>query len=275
MQKIKKGHILHYIFLIIVAIVMVVPFIWMILTAFKTQTESTQINPFIIFPTKWRLDAFINVSTKINFLRLYVNTLLMIFWRVVCAIITSSMAGYAFARLNFKGKNIAFGLVLFQMMVPGQIFIIPQYLMLSKIKMLNTIFSLVFPGLVSAFGAFLMRQAFFGVPKELGEAARLDGCNIGQTFLFIMFPLVKSSSVALAIFTALFGYKELLWPLIANTNDNKMPLASALAKLNGQFSSNYPELMAASVIACVPMIILYLIFQKQFIEGVASSGSKL
>lgn len=271
----KKMRILQYIILIIGAIVMLVPFIWMILTAFKTQTESTQMNPFIIFPSLWRLDAFINTSTKINFIRLYFNTLLMIFWRIACAAITSSMAGYAFAQLNFRGKNIAFGLVLFQMMVPGQIFIIPQYLMLSKIGMLNTTFSLVFPGLVSAFGTFLMRQAFMSLPKDLGEAAKLDGCNIGQTFLFVMFPLVKSSITALGIFTALFGYKELLWPLIANTNDNTMPLASALAKLNGQFSSNYPELMAASVIACIPMIILYLIFQKQFMEGIATSGGKL
>lgn len=276
MQKTeKKWHLLQYIVLIIGAVVMLVPFIWMILTAFKTQSESTQMNPFIIFPSMWRLDAFINTSTKINFIRLYFNTFSMIFWRIICATITSCMAGYAFAQLNFKGKNIAFGLVLFQMMVPGQIFIIPQYLMLNKINMLNTTFSLVFPGLVSAFGMFLIRQAFMGLPRDLGEASKLDGCSIGQTFLFVMCPLVKSSITALSIFTALFGYKELLWPLIANTNDNTMPLASALAKLNGQFSSNYPELMAASVIACVPMILLYLIFQKQFIEGIATSGSKL
>jgi len=185
------------------------------------------------------------------------------------------MAGYAFGRLKFKGRDLCFSLVLFQMMVPAQIFIIPQYLMLSKVNMLNTIFSLIFPGLVTAFGTFLMRQAFMGLPKDLEEAARLDGCNIGQTFLHVMAPLTKSSMVALAIFTALFGYKELLWPLIANTNENTMPLASALAKLQGQFSSNYPELMAASVIACVPMIVLYLFFQRQFIEGIATSGGKL
>lgn len=267
--------VLKYSILIIGAIVMITPFIWMILTAFKSQTETTQMSPFVIFPSEWRWDGFKNVWSKMNFTKLYINTLLMIFWRIFCAVITSVMAGYAFARLNFKGKNFAFGLVLFQMMVPGQIFVVPQYLMLSKLNLLNTIFSLVFPGMVSAFGTFLMRQAFLSLPKSLEEASRLDGCNIGQTFFFIMAPLVKSATVALSIFTALFGYKELLWPLIANTNDNKMPLSSALAKLNGQFSANYPELMAASVFACIPMIVLYLIFQKQFIEGVASSGSKL
>ncbi|MFT4147028.1 MAG: carbohydrate ABC transporter permease [Mobilitalea sp.] len=274
-KRSKKSYLLIYVILIIGAFVMIIPFIWMILTAFKTQTEATQMNPFLIFPKSWKFSAFINTATKMNFVLLYFNTLMMIFLRILCAAVTSSMAGYAFARLNFKGKNIAFNLVLFQMMVPGQIFIIPQYLMLSKVNLLNTIFSLVFPGLVSAFGVFLMRQAYMSLPKDLEEAARLDGCNIGQTFLYIMAPLTKSSTVALSIFTALFAYKELLWPLIANTNDNKMPLASALAKLNGQFSANYPELMAASVIACIPMIVLYLIFQKQFIEGVATSGSKL
>jgi multiple sugar transport system permease protein len=221
------------------------------------------------------LNAFVDVSRKISFVRLYLNTIGMIIGRIFCAVVTACMAGYAFGRLRFKGRDFCFSLVLFQMMVPGQIFIIPQYLMLSKIGMLNTMFSLIFPGLVTAFGTFLMRQAFMGMPRDLEEAARLDGCNIGQTFLFIMAPLAKSSMVALGIFTALFGYKELLWPLIANTNDKMMPLASALAKLQGQFSSNYPELMAASVIACVPMIVIYLLFQRHFIEGIATSGGKL
>lgn len=272
-NKILK--ILKYIVLIIGAVCMIIPFIWMILTAFKTTTEATQMNPFVLLPKHWKPDAFMNVSEKMNFVKLYINTLLMIAGRILCAVVTACMAGYAFGRLHFKGKNICFGLVLFQMMVPAQIFIIPQYLMLSKVNLLNTTFSLVFPGIVTAFGTFLMRQAFMGMPKDLEEAARLDGCNIGQTFLYIMAPLTKSSMVALSIFTALFGYKELLWPLIANTNENTMPLASALAKLQGQFSSNYPELMAASVIACVPMIVLYLFFQRQFIEGIATSGGKL
>lgn len=271
----RTAKIVIYVILILGAICMIVPFCWMILTAFKTTTESTQMNPFVIFPKKWQFDAFINVSGKMDFVRLYINTLLMIAGRIICAVVTACMAGYAFGRLHFKGRNFCFGLVLFQMMVPSQIFILPQYLMLSKINMLNTIFSLIFPGLVTAFGTFLMRQAFMGLPKGLEEAARLDGCNIGQTFLYVMAPLTKSSMVALGIFTALFGYKELLWPLIANTNETTMPLASALAKLQGQFSSNYPELMAASVIACVPMILIYLLFQRQFIEGVATSGGKL
>ena len=201
--------------------------------------------------------------------------MVLIIGRVICAVLTATMAGYALGRLNFMGKGLAFSLVLFQMMVPSQIFIIPQYLMVSKLGMLNTSFALIFPGLVTAFGTFLLRQAFMGLPGELEEAARLDGCNIFQTFIYVMAPLTKSSMVALGIFTALFGYKDLMWPLVVNIEQTTMPLSAALAKLQGQFTANYPELMAASLLACIPMIVIYIIFQKQFIEGIATSGGKL
>ena len=263
------------IFLILVSITMLVPFIWMVLTSFKTVTEATQVNPFVIFPKVWRTDAFKSVMENMNFILLYKNTLLMIVFRVLCAVVTATTAGYAFARLNFKGKNFAFSLVLFQMMVPSQIFLIPQYLMISKMNMLDTMFALVFPGLVTAFGTFLLKQAFMSLPRDLEEAARLDGCNIGQTFLFVMLPLARSSMVALGIFTALFAYKDLMWPMIVNKDKNLMVLSSALAQMQGQYVTKFPELMAASLIACVPMIIIFLIFQKQFIQGIATSGGKL
>lgn len=254
---------------------MLVPFVWMILTAFKSATEATQIDPFVIFPKKWLTDAFVSVSGKMNFVKLYLNTLLLILGRVVCAVVTASLAGYALGRLEFKGKKLCFALVMFQMMVPVQIFIIPQYLMVSKMGLLNTTFSLVFPGIVTAFGTFLLRQSYMALPKDLEEAARLDGCNIPQTFFYIMAPLTRSGMVALGIFTALFAYKDLMWPLVSNPDQGAMPLSAALAKLQGQFAANYPELMAASLLACVPMVVLYIIFQKQFIEGIATSGGKL
>ena len=274
-NKEKIMTVLIQLILIIVAITMLTPFVWMILTAFKTVTESTSVDPFVIFPEVWRTDAFKTVVESMNFIILYKNTLLLILIRVVLAVLTATMAGYAFGRLNFKGRDLAFSLVLIQMMVPSQIFIIPQYLMVSKLNMLNTMFALVFPGMVTAFGTFLLRQAFKGLPNDLEEAARLDGCNIGQTFLYIMAPLTRSSMVALGIFTAVFAYKELMWPMIVNTDKNKLVLSSALAQIQGQYTSKFPELMAASLIACIPMVVLYIIFQKQFIEGIATSGGKL
>ncbi len=271
----KFTTVLIHVILVIFSIIMMVPFLWMILTSFKSVTEATQVNPFVIFPSVWKTDAFSTVWNNMNFLLLYKNTLLLIFWRVVCAVLTATLAGYAFGRLEFKGKNVMFSLVLFQMMIPAQIFIIPQYLMVSGMGMTNTIFALVFPGMVTAFGTFLLKQAYMGLPASLEEAARLDGCNIFQTFLHIMSPLTRSSMVALGIFTAVFAYKDLMWPLVVNSSSTKMPLSAALTTMQGQYTSNYPQLMAASLIACVPMIVLYLIFQKQFIEGIATSGGKL
>lgn len=274
-RKRKLKILLIHLILILVSLTMLVPFFWMILTSFKSITEATSVNPFVIFPKKWRTDAFRTVFQNMNFLLLYRNTLLLIFFRVLCAVVTATLAGYAFARLHFPGRDFAFSLVLFQMMVPNQVFLIPQYLMVSKIGILNSIFALVFPGMVTAFGTFLLRQGFMSLPNDLEEAARLDGCNIGQCFLFVMMPLMRSSMVALGIFTALFAYKDLMWPLIVNTDKDMLVLSSALAKMQGQYVVKFPELMAASLIACLPMIILYIFFQRQFIEGIATSGGKL
>lgn len=274
-KKKSYSNILIHVFLILGAIVMVFPFLWMVLTSLKTVTESTSMNPYVIFPSIPQWDNFITVWKNNNFIQLYMNTFLMMILRVVCAVLFSAMAAYAFARLNFPGKNVLFGIVLFQMMVPVQIFIIPQYLMVDQLHMRNTIFALLFPGLVSAFGTFLLRQFFMGLPKELEESARLDGCNIWKTFWKIMLPLTKSGLVALAIFTALFAFKDLMWPLIVNNQSDSATLSSALSKIQSAYSVKYPELMAASVLAIWPMMLIYIIFQKQFIEGIATSGGKL
>jgi len=271
----KTTNAVIFALLVIGSISMLIPFLWMILTAFKTQTEATSINPFIIFPSRFNLDSFSAITSNMPFGLLYFNTLVLIAGRVLCAVLTAAMAGYALGRLNFAGKAVCFGLVLFQMMVPSQIFILPQYLMVSGLGMLNSHFALLFPGLVTAFGTFLLRQSFMTLPKDMEEAARIDGCNIGQTFLFIMMPLVRSGMVALGIFTALFAFKDLMWPLIVNFKQKTIPLSAALAKLQGQFSTNFPELMAASILAIIPMIVIYLIFQKQFIQGIATTGGKL
>ncbi len=265
-----------YIILIIMAVIMLVPFVWMILTALKTNQEAISVSPCYIFPHNgWHWETFGEVWKSYNFVLLYKNTLLMIFFRVVFACLTATMAGYAFGRLNFPGKNFLFSLVLIQMMIPSTIFIIPQYLMVSKLGWLNTCAGLVFPGMVTAFGTYLLKTGYQGLPKDLEEAAGIDGCNIGQRFLRIMMPLTRSSMVSLGIFTALFAFKDLMWPMIVCSSVQTTTLAAGLAKAQGQYSSNYPQMMAAAVLAVVPMIIIYVIFQKQFVEGIATSGGKL
>lgn len=269
----KRMTAFTYAALIAGSIIMIFPFVWMILTSFKTVPESMAVPPTIL-PKQITAANFKEALSSLPFLKLYLNTTLMILFRVLCAIAFSSMAGYAFAMLEFRGKKLLFAVVLVQMSLPSQIFIIPQYQMVAKMGMANTIFALVFPGIVSAFGVFFLRQSYLGIPKEIAEAAYLDGCNQWQTFIKVMFPLTGTSVAALTIFTAVFAYSDLMWPLVVNSDLNMMTLSSGLATLRGQFSTNFPVLMAGSLLAMLPMVILYLIFQKQFVEGIASTGGK-
>ena len=269
----KIGKAVTYAALILGSVIMIFPFVWMLLTSSKTIPESIAVPP-VIFPSHWMLDNFVEAVESLPFVSMYFNTIVMILFRVLFAVGFSSMAGYAFAKLKFRGKNLLFSIVLIQMMLPGQIFIIPQYQMVAKLGIANSIAGLVFPGVVSAFGTFFLRQAYMGIPNEVAEAAYLDGCSQWQTFTKIMFPLTSSSVAALTVFTAVFAYSDLMWPLVVNTDLNMMTLSSGLASLRGQFTTNFPVLMAGSLLAMLPMVVLYLFFQKQFIEGIAMTGGK-
>ena len=275
MEKLNnRRKVLIHILLIIGSLLMVLPFVWMILTSGKTLAESVKIPP-TIFPERFQWNNFSVVLDKLPFVAFYINTFLMIAFRILGSVLFSAMAAYACARLEFPGKNTFFSLVLLQMMIPTQIFIVPQYLLVQKMNLLNSVPALVLPGIVSAFGTFLLRQFFLGLPDELEEAAKLDGCNVWQTFFKIMLPLAKSGLIALAIFTGLFAFKDLMWPLVVNMSMDKMTLSSGLANLQGQYTTHYPQLMAGSLLAIWPMILLFIIFQKKFIEGIATSGGKL
>lgn len=273
MKSLRKKNILIYAVLIIMAFIMILPFIWTILTSFKTQSEALKVPPQIL-PSSWSLKSYKAVMEVLPFGKFFINTLLMVFFRIIGSVFFSALAAYAFARLEFPFKNALFMLVLLQMMVPSQIFILPQYMIVSRLGWLDSVKALVLPGVVSTFGTFLLRQVFMGLPKDLEEAATLDGCSIWKTFWIIMLPLAKSGLVSVGIFTALFAWKDLMWPLIVNMSLDKMTLSSGLVNLMGQTYVDYPQLMAGSLIAIVPMIVLFMIFQKQFVEGVATSGTK-
>ena len=269
----RKGKTLTHVVLILGSFIMLFPFVWMILTSLKTNEESLRIPP-TLFPEALNWSNYNVVMGELPFGTLYINTLLMMFWRVVCAVVFSSMAGFAFAKLKFPGKRVLFFIVLTQMMLPNQIYLIPQYQMLSSLRQLNSIFALVFPGLVSAFGTFFLRQFYMSLPNDLMEAAVIDGCNVGQAFVRILMPLTKTALIALGIFTALFAYSDMMWPLICNTNMNKMTLSAGLSSLKGLNDTRYPIMMAGATLAMVPMMVIYLIFQRQFIEGIALTGLK-
>ena len=272
--KIKKGNILVYLVLILGSVLMIFPFIWMISTSFKTVPETTLIPPTLLPASFSNTAAYEQVTKSLPFFNLYFNTIMMIVIRVICAVVFSSMAAYAFAKVNFPLKNLFFMIVLSQLMFPAQVFILPQYEMISALGKTDSLFALVFPALVSAFGTFFLRQPYIGIPDDLLEAARIDGWGHFRSFISIAFPLTKTAMAALAVFTALFAYGDLMWPLIVNTKLDKLTLSSGLSTLRGQFSVNYPNLMAGSVLAMIPMIIIYIIFQRQFIEGIALTGTK-
>lgn len=253
--------------------VTVFPFLWMVLTSFKTVGEAMQIPP-TFFPKQFLVDAYGQIITALPFARVYLNTIISTVVTTIVQVMFCSMAAYAFARIEFPFKNVIFVLILSVLMVPGHIFLIPQYQIIQKLGLLDTIPALFLPNLFSAFGTFLLRQFFMSLPKELEEAAFLDGCSRYQIFWKIMLPLTKPGIVSLVIFTAKFAWNDFMWPLIVNTSPKMMTLGPALSTLQGQYTTKYPMQMAGAVMAVIPIIVLFFIFQKQFIEGVAQSGIK-
>lgn len=253
--------------------VTVFPFLWMVLTSFKTVGEAMQIPP-TFFPKQFLVDAYGQIITALPFARVYLNTIISTVVTTIVQVMFCSMAAYAFARIEFPFKNVIFVLILSVLMVPGQIFLIPQYQIIQKLGLLDTIPALFLPNLFSAFGTFLLRQFFMSLPKELEEAAFLDGCSRYQIFWKIMLPLTKPGIVSLVIFTAKFAWNDFMWPLIVNTSPKMMTLGPALSTLQGQYTTKYPMQMAGAVMAVIPIIVLFFSFQKQFIEGVAQSGIK-
>lgn len=272
-NKVKSRRLIIYIILLLGLVITLLPFVWMILTSFKTQSEAIKIPP-VIFPKVWNLQNYAAVFEMIPFAKMYLNTAVTALVTIVGQLLICSLAAYAFARIHFPGRDIIFVCLLAVLMVPSSFFILPQYLLIQKAGLLNTLPALFIPYLFSAFGTFLLRQFFMALPDELEDAARLDGCNHLQIYARIMLPLIRSGLVALGILTLRFAWNDLMWPLIVNTSTDKMTLSAGLAFMQGQYITNYPVMMAGAVLAVLPLLILFVIFQKQFVEGIALSGIK-
>ena len=265
--------VLLYVALIFMAFIMLIPFAWMISASLKLEKDVFSF-PIVWIPEDPQWSNYKEIWQKVPLLTGFFNSIKLTVVVTVLQFITSALAAYAFAKVNFPLKNLFFMIVLSQLMFPAQVFILPQYEMISALGKTDSLFALVFPALVSAFGTFFLRQTYMGIPDDLLEAARIDGCGHFRSFISIAFPFTKTAMAALAVFTALFAYGDLMWPLIVNTKLDKLTLSSGLSTLRGQFSVNYPNLMAGSVLAMIPMIIIYIIFQRQFIEGIALTGTK-
>ena len=272
-KKTTTKYLFVHIVLIAGTLLTVFPFLWMIFTSFKGIGETMRIPPTIL-PESLKLDGYKGVLEALPFARVYLNTIIVTVITILGQILFCSMAAFAFARLRFRGKNLIFIIILSVLMVPSQIFIMPQYLIMQKLGVLDSLPALFIQNLCSAFTVFLLRQFFMSLPKELEEAAIVDGCGFFRIYAQIMLPLIKPGIVAVVIFTGKSAWNSFMWPMIANTSPDKMILAPALATLQGQFTTNYPMQMSGAVMSVVPVIVMFFIFQKQFIEGVAHTGVK-
>ncbi|MCG7310792.1 carbohydrate ABC transporter permease [Brachybacterium sp. ACRRE] len=252
---------------------MVFPFLWQILMSLSSTAEVTSVPPTLI-PKELKFDNYLEVFRQIPFLEQFWVTLRVTVLTVVGQVVLCSMAGYAFARMRFFASSVIFAVMLSILMIPNQAYLIPQYQIVQNLGWLDTVQGIVVPTIFSAFGTFLMRQFFVSLPRELEEAARLDGANSFQIFWRVMLPLARPSISALAIVTVLAAWNNLLWPLVVTSRAEHRPLSVGIASLNGQYTIDYPVMMAASLLAMAPILILFILMQRRVIEGLAHSGLK-
>ncbi|MDN4074034.1 MULTISPECIES: carbohydrate ABC transporter permease [Fictibacillus] len=249
-----------------------IPFIWMILSAFKPEMEVMQIPPTFI-PNEFTLENFTNLFENMNFTVYLRNTIIVVLCSFV-GLFLNAMAGYAFAKYQFKGREKLFYLVLATMMIPGQVTMIPVYLILNQLHLTNTMAGIVLPGLVGAFSIFLFRQFMSTIPDELLEAARLDGASEFRVFAQIILPISKPILAVQGILTFIAGWNSFLWPLIIANDEKLYTLSVGLSLLKGQYGGNFALQMAGSTFMVVPIVIIFMLFQKHIIEGYTISGMK-
>ena len=253
--------------------IMAFPFLWQIVMSLSTQAEVQSVPP-TFWPHELQWGNFAAVFQRLPFLAQLQTSVAMTVIQTLAQIVLCTFAGYAFARMRFRARAVLLALVLSILLVPSQVYLLSQYQIVQSLGWLNTLLGIVAPGLFSAFGTFLMRTAFLSLPVELEEAARIDGANPFQVFTRVMVPLVRPSISVLAITTILFSWNLLLWPLVVATQAESMPLSAGLATLAGDRQIDYPVLMAASLMAMAPVLIMFIVLQRRVMEGLASSGLK-
>ncbi|BDZ42275.1 ABC transporter permease [Paraoerskovia sediminicola] len=268
----KTGRWIHLL-LAPVAVLFAIPFVQMFLTAL---TPASQINKFPprFFPETLTLSGFSKLFAESDILNWLGNTIMVSAVAVAGHLVLCSLAGYGFARLKFPGKNIGFLAIVATIMIPTQLLMVPTYILFSRIGLIDTLGAAMVPWLASAFGIFLMRQFFLGLPSELEEAALIDGCTRLQVFFKIILPLAKPALATLAIFTLLSSWNDLVWPLIAINDTSAFTLQLGITNFAGARRTDWSLLMAANVVSTLPLIVFFLFAQKQFIATMSFSGLK-
>ena len=262
-----------YVTLIVGAAIMVIPFVWMIITSFKPLDEIHAYPPtFIVHhPT---IKAYVELFNLIPMGRYFFNSIFVAGTITIANLFFCSLAGYAFAKHQFAGRDKIFMLLLGSLMIPWQVNLIPQFIIIKNLGWLNSYPGLIVPAMSSAFGVFLMRQFIKSIPDDLIDAARIDGCGEFKIFGFIVIPLVKPALAALAIFTFMAQWNNFVWPLVIIKTREMKTLPLALSVLNSQFGDNFAMVMAGAVVATIPVLVVFIFFQKFFVKGITFTGIK-
>lgn len=279
MERSKRKHqiaqkTILYIVLIIIAVIMVIPFLWMLSASVKPDREVFQMNPFVWIPENPRWENYTEIWTKIPMLTFVKNTVFLTIVVTFLQLLTSSFAAYAFAKLQFKGKNGLFLAYIATIAMPWQVYMVPQFLMMRSFGLNDKLLAIICLQAFSAFGVFMMKQFYEGIPNELNEAARIDGMSEYQIYANIMLPLSKPALSTLTIFTFVNTWNDYLGPLIYLKSVDKKTIQLGLKMFISQYSSDYGLIMAGSVLSLIPVIVVFMCLQKYFVEGVASTGLK-
>ena len=265
-----------YAALIALTLLFLLPLIWMLSTAFKTNQEATRIEPTWIpdNPSTDGFNAILKTGEQTPVFRWFLNSMIAALAQAAIVVVTSAMAAYALARLEFRGKRLLTWMILATLFIPPIIFLTPTYLILDKLQWLDSLLAVIFPGAAGAIGVFLLRQFFLSIPKELEEAAALDNAGPWKTFLRVVLPLSKPALATLFLLAFLTNWNDFLLPLFVLFSPESLTLPPGLGLLQGTYTTNYEIIMAGAVVATVPALLLFILAQRFIIEGVASTGIK-
>ncbi len=261
--------------MVFLVLLMVLPFLWMLSTSLKSQQYILQTTPQLI-PDPLTFESYTQLADRVNLGRTFFNSTFVALVTTVGQLVISSMAAYAFSRMEWRGRNTLFVLYLATMMIPSVVLVIPQFILVRSLGWVNSYAALIIPSLSSAFGTFLLRQFFMGLPKDFEEAAFIDGANYFTIFWRVTLPLAQPALATLAIFSFMGSWNAYLWPLFAARREEVMTLPIALATLQAgpRALTEWNMVMAGSVVSVIPILVVYLLAQRWFVQGVVSSGIK-
>ena len=268
-------NIFKYILLFSLTVMFLFPFFWMVVSSFKPTAEVLAI-PVNILPKNWQIDAYTNLLnySEYDFSRYFFNSIIVTFFAVLLAVALCTTAGYGFAKYKFKYNNVIFIIVLSTIMIPFQAIVVPLFILMKNLGLQDSYLGLIIPESLTAFGVFLMRQFFYSIPDEIIESARIDGASEFRIFWNISVPMAKTAIFALIIFHSQWVWNLLLWPLIIISSPEMRTIPQAIALFSGVYFTPYPEQLAISVLACLPLLVVFIFLSKNFTKGITLTGLK-